>query len=817
MNTLLQDVKYAFRMLRKNPGFTVVAILTLALGIGANAAIFSVVNSLFFHPAGIPHPDRVVAIRARYEKLNLKSIVVSAPDFRDVRDTREVFAATALQDNTAFNYRSGDWPLRLRGAEVSRDWFDLFEARPMLGRVFTAEEDQPNATHEVILSYAAWQSLFGSNAAIVGSSVQFNQQQYRVVGVMGPDFQWPNQTDVWTPLGLSPKDLSDDNRFNESYFAVARLRPEISFSKAAAYMDILTQHVANDPRSTYAKRSGWGMFAVPFTEYVYGDIRTPLIILMGAVGFVLLIACANVAGLMLAKASGRTKEFAVRAALGALPWRLVRQVLVESVVTATGGLACGLLLGYGAIRAFLTLAPENLSTGLSIHMDARVLSITAFVAVFSALLFGTAPAWQIARMNPKSNLGEGRGADAGSRKSRRVSNGLVIGQFALALVLLAGTGLFLKSLSKLQDVDLGFRPHGLMTAALALPDKQYDTPAKQAAFSHGVLERLSAAPGVVSAAAASPLPFGGFGASASFGIEGRTNPPGDPGPHGDVQLVSPGYFSTMGIPTLRGRTFTDEDRQGGQTVVLIDTNLARQYWPNEDPIGKRMRVNDSDPWATIVGIVAPTRHTQVAGEEASGGTAEGSGKGVYFFPIYQAGMQDGFLVARTNGNAAALANAIREVVQAADPNQPISDLKTMDQRVALSLGPRRSAVALLEIFAALALLLSGVGLFGLVRYTVAQRTPEFGIRVAIGATPADLLRMVLGQGLRLAIYGAAAGLLAALALTRVLASLLYGVSPTDPIIFAGVVLLLFIVALVACWLPARRAMRIDPMEALRYE
>ena len=817
MNTLIQDVRYAIRVLGKNPGFTIVAVLTLAMGIGANAAIFSVVNGLLLHPAGIPHPDRVVAVRVRYDKLNLKSIVASPTDFRDVRDSREVFAAAAAQDNRDFSYRSGDWPLRLRGAAVSRDWFAVFEAKPILGRTFTAEEDQPNANHEVVLSYPTWKNVFGADAGVVGRSVQLNQEPYQVIGVMGPDFQWPSQVDIWAPLGLSSSDLSDDNRFNEGLFTVARLQQGVNFSKAAAYMDVLTQHVVNDPRSTFPKRSGWGMFAVPFTEFVYGDVRMPLLILMGAVAFVLLIACANLAGLLLARASGRAKEFAVRTALGASPWRLVRQMLVESMVIAAGGMTFGLFIGEASIRALLALARENVAAGFTIRMDGYVLLFASFVAVTSALIFSIAPAWQIARMDPHANLGEGRGVNTGSLLRHHFRDALVVGQLALALVLLAGTGLFLESLTKLQDVNLGFRPRGVMTAIWSLPDHQYDTTAKQAAFCRQVLERLSHSPGIVSAAAAYPLPFSGFSGSASFEIEGRPKPPGDPGPHGDVQIISPAYFSTMGIPILHGREFSDEDRQGGQAVAVVDANLARQYWPNEDPVGKRMRINDSDPWARIVGVAAPTRHTQVVGEEASAEGIEGAGKGVYYFPINQAGLKFGFLIARTNGDAASLAGIFREVVRAEDPNQPMSDLKTMDQRVAISLGPRRSAVALLEVFATLALLLSSVGLFGLLRYNVAQRTQELGIRMALGATPAIVLRLVIGQGMRLALLGAGTGLIAAFALTRVLESMLYGVSATDPVVFAGVLIVLGITALVACWLPARRAMRVDPIGALHHE
>jgi predicted permease len=818
MNNLVQDIRYALRMLWNNPGFTVVAVLTLALGIGANTAIFSAVNALLLHPAGIPHPERLAAIRARYEKLNLKSIVVSAPDYTFVRDDKQIFASVAMQTDGGFNYTSGEWPVRLRGSRVSWQWFDVFEAKPLLGRVFAPEEDQPNANHEVVLAYNTWKSTFGGDPNIVGRSIELNREPYKIIGVMGSNFLWPNPTDVWAPMGLKPDDFAIDNLFNESYFVVARLQPNAKLENATAYLNLVTQQVWDDPRAKgYPRDSGWGIFALPFTEFVYGDVRTPLLILLGAVGFVLLIACSNVAGLLLARASGRAKEFAVRTALGASPWRLASQTLTESVVLAAAGMILGLAIAFGVLRALVALAPENLMTGVAISMDGYVLAFSALVAVLSALIFGAAPAWRTARIDPQQNLKQGRGTGGANRGDHRFRDVLVAAELALALVLLASAGVFLKSLAKLHDVDLGFRPNGVMSAALALPDKTYDTPAKQIGFLRSALERMANSPGVESAAAGVPLPFSGFGDSASFSIEGRVPPPGDPGPHGDIRQVSPGYFETMGIRLIRGRAFTDQDRVGSQPVAVIDENLARQYWPNQDPVGQSIRNSQSSPWKTIVGVVGPVRHSQVAGDESSSEGVIGAAKGVYYYPLYQVGSSTAFLIARTRSDAAALGATIREAVHTVDPGQPVSDLKTMDQRVALSLGPRRSAVMLLTVFAVMALSLAAVGLFGLVRYNVAQRTQEIGVRMALGASGSDVLRMVLGEGLRLALAGVGGGLLAAFALTRVMAGLLYGVSATDPVTFAGTAVLLTLVALFASWLPARRATRVDPLVALRYE
>jgi putative ABC transport system permease protein len=818
MTALLQDIRYALRMLVKAPGFTVVAVLTLALGIGANTAIFSVVNGLLLHPYGITHPERLVAIRARYEKLNLKNIVISAPDYTFVRDNTKTFATAAIVNQSDFNYATGSWPLRLRGARVSWQWFDVFEAKPLLGRVFTPEEDQPNANREVVLAYNTWKSIFGGDEGIIGRTVEFNQQAYKIIGVMGPEFQWPSQTDLWAPLGLAPNAFVIDNIFNENYLSVARLQPDAKFSNASAFLALTSQRISDDPRTRgYPKASGWGLFAVPFTEFIYGDVRTPLLILLGAVSLVLLIACSNVAGLLLARASGRAKEFAVRTALGGSPWRLARQMLTESVALALVGMALGLVLASQGVRALLWLAPENLSTGLDIHLDLYVLLFTALIAGASAIIFGAAPALQIAFIDPHQNLKQGRGTGEGSSGRHRFRSALVVAELSLALVLLAGAGVFLKSLAKLKEVDVGFRPAGMMSASLALPERQYDTPEKQIAFLSSSLERLSNSAGVVSAAAGVPLPFSGFGGSASFNIEGRVAPPGDPGPHGDIRGASPRYFETMGVRLIRGRFFTDQDRRGGQPVAIIDENLAHEYWPNQEALGQRIRNGNNEPWKTIVGIVAHVRHYQVVGDETSSIGTEGSAKGVYYFPLYQENSAATFLIARTNGDPAALAGAIRAAVHDVDPSQPVSDLRTMDQRVTLSMGPRRSAVTLLSVFAAMALLLAAVGLFGLIRYNVTQRTQEIGVRMAIGASRKDILRMVLGESLRLALLGVAGGLIAAFAITRVLSSLLYGVSATDPLTFAGTSLALTFVALLASWVPAWRATRVDPLVALRYE
>ena len=817
MRTFFQDIRYGLRGLAKSPGFATVAILTLALGIGANTAIFSVVNTLFLHPPGVAQPDRVVVQRARYKKLGLKNIVVSVPDYAQVRDSKQIFATAGLATDMTFNYTAGSFPEQLQGGMVTWQWFDVFGAKPIVGRTFTPEEDQPKANHEIVLAYGTWKRWFGADASVIGRTIQLNQEPYRIIGVMGPDFQWPNpQVELWAPMGLDPKEYSVDNTFNENYFSVARLQPSVSFAQASAYMNILNQRVYDNPATAFSKTGQWSMFLMPLTSYVFGDLQTPILILSGAVAFVLLIACANIAGLLLAKAAGRSKELAVRAALGASRARLMTQALTENFVLGVLGIVAGLIVAQFGIKGLLFAAPEQMATELAFPLDGYVLGFTIVAGVVAVLIFGTVPAWHMSHVDPYNALRESGRSSTGSRGRQRVRALLVAGELALGLVLLAGTGLLLKSLSRLGDVNPGFNPHGVMTAAFALPDAQYHTQDKQHAFFLSVLDRLSQSPGIVAVGGGFPLPFAGSDPTASFRIEGRPMAPGDPGPHGAIRSVTPGYFSALGIPLLKGRYFTNEDRKGSQAVAIIDENLAKAYWPSEDPIGKQIKNGDHDPWATIVGVVGNIRFTTLAGEEQSGAISMSSGKGSYYFPVYQSDASFGFLIAKSN-NTEAADSAIRQAVHDVDANLPLSEEKTMDTRIGESLGSQRFATNLLAVFAGLAILLAAIGLYGLISYSVAERTNEIGIRMALGARPADVLAMVLRQGAKLALAGAAAGIVAGLLLMRAMQSVLYGVSAADPVSFAGAAVLLLLIALVACFVPAYRATRVDPMIALRYE
>ena len=810
MESFWQGLRLSVRGLAKSPGFTVVAGLTLALGIGANTAIFSVVNQVLLNPAGVAHPERLVAVRARYEKLALHNIPVSIPDFADVLHSTDQFESAAIINQGDFNYTGSAVPERLRGASVTWRWFEVFGAKPMLGRVFRAEEDQPKANLAVVLSYAAWKRLFGEDVGVVGRTIALNQTIYRIVGVMGPEFRWPVNIDLWVPLGLAETEFSENNRFNESYNAVARLKPGLTFAAANAYVEMLGSRLRNSgaQNAAFAKSSAWGMFLMPFTDFIANNTKTPMLVLLGAVGFVLLIACSNIAGLMLARGSRRIREIAIRAALGAGRWELIRQSLEESLVLVAGGAVVGLGLAFAGLRGLLALAPEGLPVAVSVSMDSTVLVFTAVSAMASGVLFALAPAWQAARSDYHELLKEGGRANTAGLGRQHLRVSLVVGEVALALVLLVGAGLFLRSLAALQDVQPGFQSNAVITAALTLPRERYADDAKQIAFYRAVLGNLAAMPGVNSAAAGTPVPFDGNGGTASFSIEGRPSASGDPGPHGEVGSVSPDYFAALQIPVRKGRVFSDADRKDTQPVAVIDEILARQYWPDEEAIGKHIRFDSTLPWSTIVGVVGHVKQSDLAGADV---------KGKYYFPMYQMPQPlAGFLV-RTGANPARLAASIREAVRAVDSSQPVSQIRLLSDMVDGSLASRRFVVTMLGVFAGLALLMAAIGLYGVISYAVAQRTQEMGVRMALGAQPAEIMRLVLGQGMRLASAGALIGLVVSLISSRLLRNQLYHVSSFDPLTFALTAAVLIGAALAASYIPAHRATRVDPMVALRYE
>ena len=804
---MLSDLRIAIRTLKRSPGFAFVAVAALALGIGANTGIFSIVNALLLHPAGIAEPERVVAIRVRYYKLNLMSIGPSAPDLADVRDNRTLFEHAALWSDADFNYAGQDLPQRLQGALVSAEYFDVFGARPRLGRLIRPEEDQPNANRVVVLSYAAWMRVFGGDPALVGKTVELNKTPYRVIGIMNPEFRCPRNVDLWAPIGLATKEYTEANRFNENYTGVAKLRPDVSLARANAGIEMLSNRVRHNGTGggKYAQNSQWGMFAVPFTDFAVGDTKTPTLVLLAAVGLVLLIVCTNVAGLMLARTAARTREIAVRTALGATRWQIMRQTAGESVILTTAGALLGIAIAKAGVHALILLAPEQVVEGVSVPLDVHVLGFALLVSLASAVLFSMAPTWQATRVNCSDALKEGGRSGTGARR-QSLRSVLVVSEMALAVVLLVGAGLFLRALANLERVSPGFQPDGVLTAMLTLPQARYNSPEKQIGFIDAVTTRLAQAPGATAAAAVIPLPFSGSEASASFSIVGRATLPGDPGPHGNLAGISPNYFAVMRIPLLRGRTLTDQDRLGSELVTVIDSNLARQYWPNEDPIGQRIETQ-AKTWR-IVGIVRHVRLSSLSGDES---------KGIYYLPLKQLPVPFLWLAVRTRLDPAAFAGALQAAVHDTDPAQPVHDIKALSDLVSASLAPRRFVADILSFFAIVALVLAALGLYGLISYSVAQQRQEIGIRMALGAEPRMVLVHVVGSGLRLVLYGAAIGALAVIPMIRLLGSAIQGMSGFDPWILIVTTVLLGAAALLACYIPALRATKIDPMEALRFE
>ena len=811
MTGTLQDLRYATRGLRKSPAFMLVAALTLALGIGANIAVFSVMNAILLNPSGIPHPDRVIALRAKYSLADLSNINISAPDFGDAVTGKDVITSAAVLQAANFNYSgNGTTPERLVGARVSWQWFDVFWASPYLGRVFRPEEDQPNANHEVVLAYHTWKQRFGGDPAIAGKSLLLNQESYQVVGVMRADFDWPNGTELWTPIALPSSQYFDrKSRFNESLFGVARLRPGVSVEQANAFLQLRSaQEIAAEGPNAYGQSAGWGMFAMPLIDFVAGNLRKPLAILLAAVATVLLIACANIAGLLLARATGRQHEVSIQIALGAGNWRLIQQALLESLVLAVAGVLLGLIIAHFAIPMLLLLAPASLAGNLTVHMGGPVLVFVSVIGVLCVLFCGTVPAWHATHSRWFQVLQEGGRSGTSGRVRQKLRSVLVVGEIGLAMLLLVSAGLLVRSLAQVERLDTGFEPHGLMTAVFSLP-RTYKTDEQQAAFLTAAERELESIPGVKDAALADALPFSANGGLSSFEIEGRVTPPNDPGPHGSIRLISPDYFSTLRIPLLRGRFFAPEDRGKTELVAIIDTTLARQYWPNEDPLGQHINFGDKSPWMTIVGIVAHAKSSSLEADVK---------EGFYFLPFAQSPNPGGEIVVRTDSaHPENMAGAMQAAIRRVDPNQPLYDLKTMEQRVDGSLVGRRFLVVLLSIFAGLALLLAALGLYGVISYSVRLRTRELGIRVALGAERRDVLRLILGQGVRLAALGLILGLVATFIAGRALSSLLYGVSLFNPLTLLLTSLLLLATVLLASYLPAHWATKVQPMVALRDE
>ncbi|HXW90003.1 MAG TPA: ABC transporter permease [Terriglobales bacterium] len=810
VETLFQDMRYGFRQLGRSPGFTVVAILTLALGIGANTVIFSAVNGVLLRPLPYPNSNRLAQVWSTNPHTNRWGDWVSYPDFFDWRAQNKVFEDLVAYRTWLTNITGGDHPDALFVVLASSSLFSVLQSQPLLGRSFLPDEDKPGHNRVVVLSDAIWRSRFGSDPHLVGTAVAIDGESYTVIGIMPPRFRFPLDLpegfvpSAWLPLGLDP---SQSDRGSHNYRVVGRLRPGFTLSQAQADMEAIARNLAQ----AYAADQSLGIKLAGLEENVTSEVRPALLVLLGAVGLVLLIACANVGNLLLSRAVARQREVALRLAIGANRSRIVKQMLTESVLLALIGGGVGLLLAFQGLSFLIKLAPSVPRLHES-TVDGRVLIFCSLLSAATGILFGLVPTFQASRIHLGEALkqsGPSRRLGSGPRLRRMVA----VAETALALMLLIGAGLLIRSFVRLSNVELGFNPQNVLTAMIMLPESRYSAPNRQAAFFKEAIRRIEALPGVESVAAADSVPLV-TNDTGSVSVEGHPEPTfGGVWIQAERPKITPGYFRVMGIPLLRGRTFTWADNETSLRVAIVSEAAARLYWPNEDPIGKRVSVDEGDEsegrivWRQVIGVVGDVRQD---------GLADKVRPSVYT-PLSQLPVPFAALIVKSRMDPRSLADPVRRQVMVVDKDQPLFSIQTMQEVVADSVSNRAFQTVLLSLFAAVAMTLATIGIYGVMSHSTAQRTREIGVRMALGAQKHDTLRLVVGQGMFLALLGVSIGVIGALVLTRFMSSLLYGVKPTDPMTFIGVSLVLAAVSLVASYVPARRATKVDPMVALRHE
>ena len=808
----MKEIRFALRQLRKSPGFTFIAVLTLALGIGANTAIFSVVNAVLLRPLPYKAPERLISIWEASAKDDIPKEPLSFPNFTDYRAQAQSFDGIGGFTTSSMILSGGDGePERIIAAPVIGDFFSVLGVEPIIGRKFLPDENEDGKNRVAILSHAFWQRRFGADRNIVGQQITLSGNQYTVVGVMPPVFQDPvpaarRPVEIWAPLAVS--EGMRNSRRGDFIQTIARLKPNATIEQARAELLAIAKRLEQQyPDSN----TGWVSYAVPLHEEITGNIRPALLVLLGAVAFLLLIACANVANLLLARASARQREIAVRAALGASRGRIIRQLLTENVLLSLAGGVAGLLLAFWGMQALLAISPGNIPRLSTIGIDIQVLVFTIAVSVVTGLLFGLAPAVIVSKLNLNDTLKEGGRSSAEGAGGRRVRNALAIAEIALSLVLLVGAGLLIRSFLRLQEVKPGFNPSNVLTAQLSLPTAKYAENQQVVNFYDQLLERLAQQPGVKSVSLTNGLPMGGGGDFLAFFVEGKPVARTDRVPDAESRTVGPDYFRTLEIALRRGRLLTEQETQDAPRAAVINEALAKKYFPGEDPIGKRITFgNPQAPdatWWNIVGIIADVRQSSLD-------------KDAYpqIFRVYKQNPARAMtVVMRTAGEPTSMANTLRQEVWSLDRQQPLHNVRTLEQVLAESIARPRFNTLLITILAGVALVLAAVGIYGVISYSVTQRTHEIGVRMALGASSSNVLRLVVGHGMFLAGVGLALGVVGAFAVTRIMGSLLYGVSASDPLTYIVLVVTLGIIALIASYIPARRAMRVDPVIALRNE
>ena len=800
MSGLRQDLKYGIRMLFKKPAFTAVVVLTLALSISSTTVVFSVVNALLLRSLPYSNPDQLINVWSVFKSNN--KAYASAANFREWQERNQSFQSLAAYDSLKLNLTGGDRPEAIDVALVTANLFPLLGVQPVRGRGFRTEEEQPASNKVAVISDGLWQRRFGADAGVVGKPLVLDGDSYTVIGIMPPRFSFPEKIDVWLPLSFVPEELAD--RGYNHLAVVGRLKPGVELRQAQAEMSaIMDEQVRKYPN----ENAGRSMRLLTFQQNLVGDIRMALWILSGAVFMVLLIACANIANLLMARATTRQKDIAIRIGLGAGRRRLIQQLLIESLLLSLFGGAMGLIFAYGGLKVLTSVGPTNIPRLSEVTIDARVLAFTLVISLLTGVIFGLIPALQATKPEINEWLKDGQRSASGGPGGKRARSWLVVTEMALALILLIGAGLLIKSFLILWQVEPGFNPHNVITMAISPSPPKYNTQRDFVILCQRVLEQVKSTPGVDAVGVVNQLPFSGRNLGLNFTVGGQPPVKPEDTASANFRLVSPGYLQAMGIPLKRGRDFNDHDTRDSTPVALINETLAKHYFANEDPIGKQLNIEGQQAPREIVGIIGDVKQIKLDAEV----------KSEIYVPFFQIAVPAMNIVVRTTTDPGSMTSAVLQQISRVDPDQPVYQVKTMDEYLGESMAQRRLSTVLLGVFAALALILAALGVYGMMSYLVSQRTREIGVRMALGARQLDILKLVVRHGMWLSILGIAVGVAAALLLTRIMTSSLYGISASDPLTYLGISALLALIALLACLIPARRALKVDPIIALRYE